>query len=270
MFFHFVAVILLSTHLASSHMSSKTLQSLEQIVTTPGNPVTLNCSLPAGQLFGNLLAYWFKEGKGKRLQQTQVRSVYPEASGHGSSPSDTLRNFPLVISSVQRNHSGLYFCVIYTYADINIPKGVRLIITDVSWPRLSILAPSSLEGAQGNHSMPLLCLLFDAKPSQNPLSWNIRGGMSQNQAHAFGVLNEEGGLSIWSLSLTPPEAWIQGLAHSCSVPENGNVSTALWRGTESTNTGNAKQKAKCILRRKVPQTNYAEVHFNNQNVIQID
>ncbi|XP_053134089.1 uncharacterized protein LOC128337305 isoform X2 [Hemicordylus capensis] len=157
-----------------------------------------------------------------------------------------VRKAILTLRNIQRKLSGIYYCATTINKAFRILSGTRLIIRGT--PSLSILAPSSLTGAPLIHSIPLLCLVFDAHLDWGEISWNIGGETSRDQKDAD-MVDGEGVFSIWSLKLMPPELWTQGMSYSCSIQENRNISAVLSTQTVSTNTGNCASMLYLGIRR---------------------
>ncbi|XP_053133859.1 uncharacterized protein LOC128337176 isoform X2 [Hemicordylus capensis] len=302
MLFHFAGMMLLSLHSAESQRSVQVPQELREILAFPGKNVTISCSLPSGQQERQVVT-WYLEQQDQRLHRIFLSASYTHSDGKYSSPSST--DFSLVISHLQKNDSGVYYCAAPIYGKFEILNRSRLIVVDPSQTQLFMLVPSSsLERAQLNHSFPLLCLLWDANPSWKSISWEPSRETSPDPMDV-GTLDENGVFSVWSLQLFPPAAWTQGIGPGCSVqadknisavfqrrhtkrvPSTGKCSTLLYVGVPSIAIlllippflflfrkrlakGKAERSARQVLMGQILQTDYAEVCSNNRNVLQMD
>ncbi|XP_044304635.1 immunoglobulin gamma-1 heavy chain-like [Varanus komodoensis] len=261
-----------------------------------GGTVTLTCNLPVGQPSGRTLVHWYKEKQGRSLDWIFTCSDFSKPDGKYSNRPDTTTRSSLIISNVQRNDSGLYYCVKYNSEHPEFLEGIRLIITDDSRTDFSLLVSPFFEELWHNHTLPLLCLFLDVHPSWKPVSWNTSSKTSQNQLD-IGVTEAHGRFSIWSIWLVLPEAPFQGKALGCAAEGNRNFSAIFQKNRKSRSPencvlklclggpwipilllillllfrkrcarGNAAQPANPRLMGEIQQTTYAEVHFNNQNM----
>ncbi|XP_042295463.1 gamma-secretase subunit APH-1A isoform X1 [Sceloporus undulatus] len=197
--------------------NSQSLQRLPQILAFAGDSVTINCNVSAGKGLMPLLT-WFKEEQDRSLRKIEERS-----SKYSRRESSLTNRVNLTLHRVQRNDSGVYYCRAY----VRIVSGTRLIVSDAQNPSLSIFLLSSLEGAQRNHSLPLLCFLPNANPSRDKISWDVGGETSQEDQADVGMINVEGVFSIWSLKLIPPERQIPGTYYSCLNKGNRHLSAMI-------------------------------------------
>ncbi|XP_053134370.1 uncharacterized protein LOC128337419 isoform X2 [Hemicordylus capensis] len=224
--FHFLGILLLFLHTAHSQGDTEIPQQLTQVWASPGETRNITCDLPDGDAVWKTM--WYKEEQDGSLHM--IEPSYEEIKAGAK-----VRKAILTLRNIQRKHSGIYYCATIINKTPRILKGTRLIIRGI--PSLSILAPSSLEGAPFNHSIPLLCLVFDAHPDWDEVSWNINGERTRDQKDAD-MVDGEGVFSIWSLKLMPPEFWTEGISYSCSNQENRNISAVVPTNTVPTDTGN--------------------------------
>ncbi|EMP41342.1 Tyrosine-protein phosphatase non-receptor type substrate 1 [Chelonia mydas] len=148
------------------------LQSPAQERLTPGQTAQLDCN-PSKKEWS---VVWYKEQQSGSLQWIYQSSQFATPNGKYSSKVDVTANkFSLNINNVQRNDSGVYYCglsVASVYVQPNFGNGTRLIVTDASEPRLSILVPSAPEDAELPPIIPLLCLLSDFTPPWSEVLWD--------------------------------------------------------------------------------------------------
>ncbi|XP_060108876.1 uncharacterized protein LOC132581548 [Heteronotia binoei] len=269
----------------------------EPILVTPGTEVTIQCSLPYWLNTSSTEVPWYKEELNRSLHRIYQSSLFSKPQGKYSSPSKAPPYGSLTISNVQRNDSGVYYCTTPPYRSFASLQRTRLIVTNTSGPTFSILAPPTLPKDQVNHTVPLLCLIFDADPTWENVSWDIDGETSQAPKHVD-MIDANGVFSIWSLKLVPPKSWTQGATDRCSVQPNGRFSAAASANTGSCNPvlhfgvpcvvillvilslilrfrkhltrGKVKQPASPVHTREIPQVNYADLRYNSPNVVETD
>ncbi|XP_053134383.1 immunoglobulin lambda-1 light chain-like isoform X2 [Hemicordylus capensis] len=261
--FHFLGILLLFLHTPKSQGNTKIPQQLTQVWASPGETRNITCDLPYGAEAWNTA--WYKEEQDRSLHM--IEQSYEERTA-----GEKVRKAILTLRNIQRKHSGIYYCATINNETFRILKGTRLIIRGI--PSLSILAPSSLEGAPFNHSIPLFCLVFDAHPDWDEIAWNINGETSWDQKDA-NMVDGEGVFSIWSLKLMPPEFWTEGMSYSCSDQENRKISAVVPTNTVPTDTatvfifrkhltkGNGEKTDTRIPMAETPQTDYAELRCRN-------
>ncbi|XP_030398465.1 uncharacterized protein LOC115639620 [Gopherus evgoodei] len=246
---------------------------------------------------------WYKEQAGS-LRWIYRSSEFALPDGKYSSAVNTATNsFSLIISNVQREDSGVYYCGLFSfiYVQPNFGNGTRLIITDASEPRLSILVPSTPEDAELPSVIPLLCLLSDFTPPWSAVLWDIGEEASEGLMDA-GAIDGNGIFSVWSLMTIPSETWNQKTTCNCTAKENSpgrSISATVFKETERRDTGDCRivfyaglpciftllliqllillwrkcpirgravQRENPIPMRQNPQTEYAALTYNNRNV----
>ncbi|XP_053134570.1 uncharacterized protein LOC128337515 isoform X2 [Hemicordylus capensis] len=222
-------IMCLSLHTAESQRDTEFSQKLAQSLASLGKGVQISCQLPSGSYTWTVT--WYKEGQDKTLHKIEPGSKYstPERKDAG-------QVYNLLISDVQRDDSGVYYCAASINEKFRIMSGTKLVVRDTSRSSLSILMPSSLEFAQMNHSIPLLCLFYDANPDWDTVSWNISGEISPGQSDGD-TIHGKGASSVWSLKLIPPTRWTQGATYSCSDQENRSISAVVPTSMVCSNTG---------------------------------
>ncbi|XP_075763795.1 immunoglobulin kappa light chain-like isoform X3 [Pelodiscus sinensis] len=276
-----VGMILVYLHTPSEE-GIQIQQSPGQMWLTPGQKAQLDCS---HSLQGQR-ALWYKEQPSGSLQRIEMSD-----GRYSSTVNISANRFSLMISNVQRDDSGVYFCGLNAYIHPDFGNGTRLIVTDASEPRLSVLVPSDLGDAELFHDVPLLCLLSDFAPPWSIL-WDTGEGDLAGQMDA-GAIDGDGVFSVWSLTTILSKWWNQGMNCTCTAKENGtgrNISTTvtketadcrivfyaglpcifillliqllilLWR--KRLTRGRAVPRENPIPMRQVPQTEYATLTHN--------
>ncbi|XP_075764424.1 uncharacterized protein LOC142819723 [Pelodiscus sinensis] len=287
-----VGMLLVYLHMTASEEWIQIQQSPAQMWLSSGEAAQLDCRPSKGE--GRVM--WYKEQpSGSLLWIYQSFASAPPDGKYASKVNSTANTFSLLISNVQRKDSGVYYCGLsaFLYLQSNFGNGTRLIVTDASKPRLSVLAPSDPGEAELPHNVPLLCLLLDFTSPWSVL-WDTREE-PDGQADA-GAIDGDGVYSIWSLTTIPSEWWNQGTNCTCTANENGtgrNISTTvametgdcrivfyaglpcifillliqllivLWRKCRI--RGRAVQKGNPIPMRQIPQTEYAALPHRNRS-----
>lgn len=96
---------------------------MAQIVASPGERVTLNCSLPNQ----NREPLWYKEKEDASLHRIDVSLFFSRPEGKYSAQKENQTSqFSLNINNVQKNDSGVYYCINWYPTPL---KGTRLLIT---------------------------------------------------------------------------------------------------------------------------------------------
>ncbi|XP_077175133.1 uncharacterized protein LOC143828724 isoform X2 [Paroedura picta] len=275
-------ILMLLLHTAQSEEDTETLQKLHLIVASPGDTVRLSCSPPPR--YDEWAVTWYKEQRDRSLHR--ISQSYRKEKLQGKDSGWGLQHS---ISRVQRNDSGVYYCLSEPSFNPRFINGTRLIVADASRPSHSILVPFPLEGPQPDRSVPRLCLTFDADPKWENVSWDAREGSSRDWK-GVGVLDEDGAFSVWHLEMVP---WTEK-ASSCALQESGSTSseTPTSPGTclysvyigipciflllvlslallfwKHQARGVPEQDANQIPRRETPQTDYAEVSYENRDAL---
>ncbi|XP_074837532.1 immunoglobulin lambda-1 light chain-like [Carettochelys insculpta] len=184
--------------------------------------------------------YWYKElQNGSLLGIHQTYKSATNLPGKYSGKVNTATNtYSLKINNLQKNDSGVYYCGLAAYVYPNFGNGTRLIVTDASEPKLSILVPSISEHDELPHHVPLLCLLSDFTPSWSTVLWDTGDGLTEAQTDA-GAIDGDGVFSVWSLTTIPAERWNQETICSCMAKEN-NMEKYI-NTTASKETGEARE-----------------------------
>uniref|UniRef100_A0A8C4WPT7 Ig-like domain-containing protein n=1 Tax=Gopherus evgoodei TaxID=1825980 RepID=A0A8C4WPT7_9SAUR len=208
-------------------------QSLAQIFLASGKTAEIDCKLSTRRQY----VYWYKE-----LQNGNLHGIYqsykfaaPPHEKYSSKANIQANMFTLIISNVQRNDSGVYYCGLVVYIHPNFGTGTRLIVTDASEPRLSILVPSTLEDAELPPVIPLLCLLSDFTPPWSEVLWDTGEEASEGLMDA-GAIDGEGVFSVWSLMTIPSEMWKQEMTCTCTAKESSmgrSINATVSKETET-------------------------------------
>uniref|UniRef100_A0A8C0J0G5 Ig-like domain-containing protein n=1 Tax=Chelonoidis abingdonii TaxID=106734 RepID=A0A8C0J0G5_CHEAB len=102
-------------------------QSLAQIFLASGKTAEIHCKLSTRRQY----VFWYKE-----LQNGSLHWIYqsyefatPPHEKYSSKVNSQTNTFTLIISNVQRNDSGVYYCGLAVYVHPNFGTGTRLIVT---------------------------------------------------------------------------------------------------------------------------------------------
>ncbi|XP_075763765.1 immunoglobulin gamma-1 heavy chain-like [Pelodiscus sinensis] len=293
--YQIIGMILVCLQMTASQEGMWIQQSPAQIVLAPGNIARIYCKLSTGSAY----VYWYKE-----LQNGSLHGIFrsyknaPSDGKYSSEVNEASNTFSLNITDAQRNDSGVYYCGLAAYAYPNFGSGTRLIVTDASEPRLSVLVPSTQEDAEPPQDVPLLCLLSDSTPAWSNVLWDTGEGALEGQADS-GAIDGDGIYSVWSLTTIPYETWNQETIWTLTVKDNStgrNFSATIAKQTDEpgkeycayvlyfgllcifilviiqmmillfrkrlTRAGRAVKKGNQMPMRQIPQTEYAAVRYN--------
>ncbi|NXS65907.1 HVM07 protein, partial [Pandion haliaetus] len=184
----------------TSAEGSPVQQSPGQLWVLPGETAELSCRVSDHSLSVN----WYKEKPDGSLDWIYRVLDYASAGAKYSGRRETRGNFPLAISSVQREDSGLYYCSSSDFYPL-FGDGTRLVVSDATEPKLSILVPvDAEEPAQPPASIPLLCHLHDLPPGWDTVRWQPGGEVTPVTA---ATMDKHGVLSAWSITWVSAERW---------------------------------------------------------------
>ncbi|NWZ57254.1 KV1 protein, partial [Haliaeetus albicilla] len=175
-------------------------QSPRQLWVLPGEMAELSCRISAHSQYVN----WYKEKPDGSLYWIYRNLNYPSPGGKYSGRSETRGSFSFTISSVQREDSGVYYCSFSNFYTL-FGDGTRLVVTNASEPKLSILVPvDAEEPRQPLASIPLLCHLHDLPPGWDTVRWQPGGEVTPVTA---ATVDQDGVLSAWSITWVSAEWW---------------------------------------------------------------
>ncbi|NXK52650.1 KV6A7 protein, partial [Chauna torquata] len=164
----------------------------------PGQTAELSCDGVDSRYGVN----WYREKPDGSLRWIYQSSAQSPARGKYSSTM-TAQVFSLKISAVQREDSGIYYC---SSTDLYSRFGnrTRLVVTDATEPKLSILVPVDVEErGQPPDSIPLLCHLYDLPEGWDTVRWHHGG----DTPVAAAAVDRHSVLSAWSLTWVSAERW---------------------------------------------------------------
>ncbi|XP_044846812.1 immunoglobulin gamma-1 heavy chain-like [Mauremys mutica] len=291
---HIVGMILVYLRMAASEEGIQILQSPAQLWLTSGQTAKLDCKISEEEW----RVRWYKEQQNGSLhgihQSSESESLDEKYSRKVNITANT---FSLLINNIQRDDSGVYYCGLSAsvYLLPNFGNGTRLIVTDASKPRLSILVPSTQEDTELPRVIPLLCLLSDFTPPWSEVLWDTGEEASDGQTDA-GAIDGNGVFSVWSLMTIPSETWNQKTICTCTAKESsmgrsisatvsketGDCSIVFYAGLpciflllliqllillwrKCPVRGRAVQRGNQIPMRQMPQTEYATLMYSNRN-----
>ncbi|XP_054252917.1 uncharacterized protein LOC128978906 [Indicator indicator] len=204
---------------AASVEKTQVQQSPRELWVRPGQKVELSCRIPEH----NRQVTWYKEKPGGGLLLIYHQTSFCRPMGKYSGRIEKLWNFSFTISPVQREDSGVYYCS-FPGPPKQSPQfgdGTRLIVTDATEPKLSILVPvDSEEPGQPPANIPVLCHLYDIPPGWDTVKWQPGGEVTPVTA---ATMDDQGVLSAWSITWVPAERW-DGAA-ACTATENSTGRT---------------------------------------------
>ncbi|NXI64594.1 KV5AD protein, partial [Anseranas semipalmata] len=172
-------------------------QSHGQLRLHPGEVAELSCNTSNSTWGVN----WYREKPDGSLAWIYRSSKYSTAKGKYSGAMRAQGLFSLNISAVQQEDTGFYYCspsILYP----SFGDRTRLVVTDATEPKLSILVPVDVEErGQPLDVVPLLCHLYDLPAGWDTIRWH-HGGDTPVVAAAVA---EHGVLSAWSLTWVSAE-----------------------------------------------------------------
>ncbi|XP_063213566.1 M1-specific T cell receptor beta chain-like isoform X1 [Chroicocephalus ridibundus] len=187
----------------ASAEGGRVLQSPGQLWVPPGGTAELSCHVSEISIDVD----WYKEKPDGSLHWIYQSSNDSQTKGKYSGKKKEQRDFSLAISPVQREDSGVYYCSssISSTFQPSFGNGTRLVVTNATEPKLSILVPVDVEEPREvPASIPLLCHLRDLPPGWDTVLWQPSGEVTPVTAAA---VDEDGVLSAWSITWVPAEQW---------------------------------------------------------------
>ncbi|XP_050768181.1 M1-specific T cell receptor beta chain-like [Gymnogyps californianus] len=201
---------------ATSAERGRVQQSPRQLWVLPGETAELSCRISDHSQSVN----WYKEKLDGSLYWIYQSSNYSSLVGKYSGRKETRGNFSLAIGLAQREDSGVYYCSSPAFHPL-FGDGTRLVVTDATEPKLSILVPvDAEEPGQPSASIPLLCHLHDLPLGWDSVRWQPGGEVTPVTAVG---MDERGILSAWSITWVSAERW-DGAA-ACTALEDGTGRT---------------------------------------------
>ncbi|XP_067878991.1 immunoglobulin kappa light chain-like isoform X1 [Heterodontus francisci] len=205
---HLIQVVVSQTVLSQSPLSQ----------TVPmGSLVKLNCHTE--RLVASLVL-WYRQQQWRDMQLVYKVGQYLPADGRFSGEiDDKSGNYSLVISNVQRNDSGMYYCATrnsQSMAQI-FGNGSKLVVT-AGPPAVFLLTPPPDE-IPSIERVPLICLVRGLSPHSFPIRWNVSGRVIEGQTDS-GTIDEDGTYSVRSHISVPVESWSSGVVCTCTVQIN--------------------------------------------------
>ncbi|XP_075763707.1 immunoglobulin lambda-1 light chain-like isoform X2 [Pelodiscus sinensis] len=235
MSYQIIGMILVCLQMTASQKGMWIQQSPAQLVLAPGKSARIDCKPSSWGAY----VYWYKELQNGSLHW--IFESYKNESSHEKYSSEVNKAsgmFSLIIKDAQRNDSGVYYCGLDAFVYPNFGSGTRLIVTDASELRLSLLVPSTREEAEFPHDVPLLCLISDFTPTWSVL-WDTGEGDLAGQMDA-GAIDGDGIYSVWSLTTIPYKRWNQETIWTCAVKDNStgrNISATMAKQTDEAEEG---------------------------------
>ncbi|XP_067878574.1 Ig heavy chain Mem5-like [Heterodontus francisci] len=182
-----------------------------------GSRVQLNCyttRLVASYVF------WYRQQHRRDMQLLYtVGKNYPADGRFSGEVDDNSGNYALVISNVQRNDSGMYYCASRNYQNMAriFGNGSTLVVTE-GRPAVFLLIPPPAE-ISSMERVPLMCLVRGLSPHSLPILWNVSGVISEGQTDS-GAIDEDGTYSVRSHISVSAETWSSGVVCICTVQIN--------------------------------------------------
>ncbi|XP_067878570.1 Ig heavy chain Mem5-like isoform X2 [Heterodontus francisci] len=213
----FLGVCALS-HLIQVVVSQTVLSQSPPIQTVHvGSRVKLNCHTE--RLVASYVV-WYRQQHRRDMQLLYtVGKNYPADGRFSSDVDDKSGNYALVISNVERNDSGMYYCTINNYQNLarTFGNGSTLVVTEGP-PAVFLLTPPPAE-ISSMEKIPLMCLVRGLSPHSLPILWNVSGRVTEGQID-YGTIDEDGTYSVRSHISVPAETWGSGVVCICTVQIN--------------------------------------------------
>uniref|UniRef100_H2ZT10 Ig-like domain-containing protein n=1 Tax=Latimeria chalumnae TaxID=7897 RepID=H2ZT10_LATCH len=143
------------------------------LVTLVGGTVNLSCTA-SPDLNYYYRVHWVKLGS------NETPLVIGNPGGKSGDKFQGVESFgvssTLIITNVQLQDSGMYYCIRFTYYQVIFGTGSKLIVREMllNPPTIFIYPPTPLE-VGSNSTATLICLVTGISPEQMETSWNISG-----------------------------------------------------------------------------------------------
>nr|XP_038023793.1 uncharacterized protein LOC113839892 isoform X1 [Anas platyrhynchos] len=205
-------------------------QSPAKLWLSPGMMAELSCSISDSPERAN----WYREKPDGSLEWIYWSTAASKPKGKYSGTVRAPGIFSLSISNVQREDSGYYYCTSSVLLS-QFGKGTRLLVTDASEPKLSILVPVDAE--EPSDFVSLLCHL--------PGAWNLTWVSGERWDGAMNCTATERGTGrivsetigtagcfLWLLAFVPPGAAVLALMWWAARLRRRPARAVLRRGPE--------------------------------------
>ncbi|XP_067878537.1 Ig heavy chain Mem5-like [Heterodontus francisci] len=206
------------SHLIQVVVSQTVLSQSPPIQTVPvGSRVQLNCYTTR---LVDSYVFWYRQQHRRDMQLLYKVSKQQPADGRFSSEVDGKSgNYALVISNVERNYSGMYYCASRSHQNMAriFGNGSTLVVTEGP-PAVFLLTPPPAE-ISSMERVPLMCLVRGLSPHSLPIRWNVSGEISEGQTDS-GAIDEDGTYSFRSHINVSVETWSSGVVCTCTVQIN--------------------------------------------------
>uniref|UniRef100_A0A8B9UEN8 Ig-like domain-containing protein n=1 Tax=Anas zonorhyncha TaxID=75864 RepID=A0A8B9UEN8_9AVES len=180
-------------------------QSPAELWLSPGETAELNCNISGSPERAN----WYREKPDGSLEWIYWSTAASKPEGRYSGMMRARGIFPLNISNVQREDSGYYYCT-SSVSHSQFGKGTRLLVTNASEPKVSILVPVDTE--EPSDFVPLLCQL--------PSGWDTVRWQHGRDTPVTAMDEDELGVpGAWNLTWVSAEHWDGAM--NCTATERG-------------------------------------------------
>ncbi|KAK1154726.1 hypothetical protein AOXY_G28260 [Acipenser oxyrinchus oxyrinchus] len=202
----------------------------------PGESVRMQSGI--GTVLGeSSLISCYRERPGGVLELVAQFNRYVLKTGRYTGEIDNAHgNLFLTIGNVQRNDSGLYFCIVRASGTFTPGRSSRLVVTDPKiTPSVQLFSLGSDERESGwTESVPAVCLVRDASPLWGRVLWTIPGISAEPEPGSDEVLiGPDGAYTVTSHVTISAEQWESG-GVDCRVQNNatGEIFTARKTNTQ--------------------------------------
>ncbi|XP_058863546.1 immunoglobulin alpha-2 heavy chain-like isoform X1 [Acipenser ruthenus] len=196
----------------------------------PGESVRMQCSIGTALVESSLISWYRERPCGVLEPVTQfIRQVLTNGRYTGEIHNEN-GSFFLTIGNVQRNDSGLYFCIVRASGTFIPGRSSRLVVTDPQiTPSVQLFSPGPSEDEMGwTEPVLVVCLVRDASPLWGPVFWTIPGVSAEPTPRLEEVLTEpDSAYTVTSHITVSVEQWESG-GVVCEVHNNvtGEVYTS--------------------------------------------
>nr|XP_038023800.1 uncharacterized protein LOC113839892 isoform X8 [Anas platyrhynchos] len=223
-------VLLLLLTGAASVEELQIQQSPAELWLSPGATAELSCNISGSPEQAN----WYREKPDGSLERIYWSAAASKPKGRYSGTVKELFFFSLNISDVQREDSGYYYCT-SSVLHSQFGNGTRLLVTDASEPKLSILV--LVDAEEPSDFVSLQCHL--------PGAWNLTWVSAERWDGAMNCTATERGTGrivsetigtagcfLWLLAFVPPGAAVLALMWWAARLRRRPARAVLRRGPE--------------------------------------